>query len=374
MRKNQKKILIVFSDKHLAYSSTTLNLKSFLEKHHRVKIAAIKHDYFDVVNDPNIIYLKGNQILFRIFNFICNYFLFIKIYEKRLFLWGKFLIFLHLLFNRYDEYIAVDLAGWWLIDFIDAKKIHLLSLELPRPTDAFTYKPDFNKFPSIIIQNTERLNYLTGNAYKGKVFYIQNAPNAQSDTTKKEPPKNKLIFSGSVCKEFGLYQCLEFINQFPEYELTFKGNLASSVKEMIESKYSHLVNEKKIIFNREYMSETELLKFVNTFRIGFCFYDFSYPEINNYNFITAPSGKMFTYFAAGVPAIGSNIIGLNPISDFNAGKQIDSYTPLEIKKAIDEIETNYIQHSENCYKAALYFDFNKNATAFLNYISENKST
>ena len=49
---------------------------------------------------------------------------------------------------------------------------------------------------------------------------------------------------------------------------------------------------------------------------GFAFTISVTPHMNTYNYKSAPYGKMFAYLAAGVPAIGNNLEGLNVIEDF----------------------------------------------------------
>jgi len=368
--KKQKKILIVFPDRHLAYSQTTLNLLSLLAQKHVVKIAAFKSETYEAVKNENIFYIKENPFVFRFLNFVLANIFFIKSYTRRLILWQKLLVMMHILFNRYDEFIAVDMRGYWFVKSFTYKKIHLLSLELSPSPDDFINKINFKRISTIIIQNEERLNYLTSGKFKGRAFFIQNAPTILKDFKKTNASKNKLIYVGTARLQFGINYCLDFIKKYPEYELYVHGHVEPEVKAFINSNYSELLSSGRLAFNQTYLTSEELIEIVSKYRIGFCFYDFKFPEINNFNYLSAPSGKMFTCYAAGVPIIASNIIGLNSISQFEAGKQISKYTPDEIKNAIDLIESNYNSFSQNCLKAAEHFDFKKNAALFVDYLEK----
>jgi len=110
-------------------------------------------------------------------------------------------------------------------------------------------------------------------------------------------------------------------------------------------------------------------EYLNSFEIGFCFYDTRYEHINNFNYNTAPSGKLFKYYAAGVPVIGSNIAGLQSIDEFQTGIRVKNYTPKEILNACETIQANYQFYYQNCLKAAEHFSFDKMIKPFLEYIA-----
>jgi glycosyltransferase involved in cell wall biosynthesis len=366
--KKQKKILIVFPDRHLAYSPTTLNLKKKLSEHHSIKILAFRDPKFKELDSKDIVYLNSDQFLFKIFNFFARHLFQIKKFDKRLILWQKVCVRSYLFLNNYDEFIAVDHRGLWFIDHIRTKKIHFLSLELIPSSDDFPFTYDLTKLASIIIQSEERLKYLS-NSYRKEIFYIQNAPNALKNIGNDQNQKNKVIYAGTARLQFGINYCLDFIDAYPQYELTIQGRIEPDVNNLLKEKYSHLLNSKRIMINETYLSEEELIRLVGDHRISFCFYDLRFPEINNFNYWTAPSGKMFTAFAAGTPVIGSAISGLDPLTSFAAGIQIADYSPAEIKKAIDEIEKDFYNFRNNCFKAAEHFSFDNNVQKFIEFIN-----
>ena len=88
----------------------------------------------------------------------------------------------------------------------------------------------------------------------------------------------------------------------------------------------------------------------------------------SFNYFSSPAGKLFNYYAAGVPIIGIDIIGLKSVKDFNAGVLIEAVTIEKITNAIKTIESNYKEQSNNCLKASKTFDFKKGFDAFINSI------
>src|SRR5690606_7552230 len=103
-------------------------------------------------------------------------------------------------------------------------------------------------------------------------------------------------FCGSAMPGFGLYNCIEFIADYPEYSLTVKGSIPPVVRNVIENHFQNLLESGRLILDDRYLEEKELTKYVSGFRIGFVFYDFyRFEYINKFNYHTAPSGKLFQY-------------------------------------------------------------------------------
>lgn len=130
--------------------------------------------------------------------------------------------------------------------------------------------------------------------------------------------------------------------------------------------------------NESYIDRENLAEYLSKFYIGFCFYDLKIlkkrRDLAIFNYITAPSGKLFNYYAAGLPVIGSNISGLISVKEFNTGVLLDDYSPQAIRQAIDTISTNYSLLSTNCFKAAEHFSFDKMIEPFQKYLLEGSNT
>ncbi len=161
---------------------------------------------------------------------------------------------------------------------------------------------------------------------------------------------------------------LKFIKTYSGFSLTFKGSILPDAKEYINTNYADQVTNKTIVLNDKYMESKDMLSFMAAYEIGFCFYDLSIPEINTFNYRTAPSGKMFAYLAAGVPVIANNLEGLKVVEDFEAGILINDLEPQTIFNAINTIKSNYDFYKNNCFKAAQHYSFDKNVAPFVEFL------
>ncbi|HSC55378.1 MAG TPA: hypothetical protein VLC98_17220 [Phnomibacter sp.] len=362
-----KRIAILFPDPHLPYSPTVLNLQKELAKYYSTDIIAFHHKHFGKVNEPFVNYVPLPFLLLKVYGAINK----ISLTAGRDVLSYIMRLTARSFFrrnNHYDHIIAVDPLSVWMLKDMGLRNVHLLSLELTYNTNDFISKINLASLQSIIIQSKERLQALAP-TFKGNVFFIQNAPSFDVSQVKKtKPEKTELIVSGTAIDHFGLYSYLNFIDTYPQYRLTIKGKLIEKEKPKIEKEYGHLLAENRVVINQDYLSDKDLITKIGEYRIGFCFYDFSFKEIDNINYKTAPSGKMFTYFVAGVPVIGNNVPGLFPIRDFSAGQLIDTLEAEEIKKAIDKIELEYDKYVEGCYKAAAYYNFNEAVKPFIEFL------
>lgn len=172
---------------------------------------------------------------------------------------------------------------------------------------------------------------------------------------------------GTVVKEFGITSCFEFIKAHPEYRLTCKGAVEKKTAAMISRDYSDLISSGKVVMNDQYLSSDQFIQFISRFRIGFCFYDWDLIR-KNFNYATAPSGKLFVYLAAGVPVIASNIPGFAFIREQKAGVLVDDYSVESIYNAILEIEKSYDTYAANAYKVFEENCFDRNADAFVDFL------
>jgi glycosyltransferase involved in cell wall biosynthesis len=102
-------------------------------------------------------------------------------------------------------------------------------------------------------------------------------------------------------------------------------------------------------------------------------YDFDHIPRNDFNYLSCPSGKLFNYYAAGLPVLGSDILGLSSAREFNAGILISDLSARSILQAILEIENGYGQLSRNCVRAALHFDFAETAGRYSRFLQSRTS-
>jgi glycosyltransferase involved in cell wall biosynthesis len=261
-----------------------------------------------------------------------------------------------------DSLIAVDSSSAWVAQKFKLP-VHFLSLEIVE-NDVFRRSIN-NRFASIIIQSAERYHYYFPEN-DVKVFYVQNAPVYRELTQKFE--RKGLIYNGTAQVEFGVFYCIEFIAKYPQFILTMKGGVPERIKHVIESRYQSLLQDGRLVINKEYIDTKELTLYLSRFRIGFCFYDTSIEKINTFNYHTAPSGKLFSYLASGTPVIVNNIRGLNVVNEFRCGIMIDNMDPESIYSAVLEIEKDYETFSNNCIKAAKHYSFDKNIAPFIEFL------
>ena len=178
------------------------------------------------------------------------------------------------------------------------------------------------------------------------------------------------VYCGTAWNPFGFYHCLDFIKTFPEYTLNVKGALPSADKARVKTEYQDLMTGGRLIFDSDYLDDDALVDYLRRFKIGFCFYNFEIEWVNNFNYHSAPSGKMFKYMAAGVPVIGQDILGLKPVKEFDCGVLITDLEPATIKRAVEKIEGNFDYYSQNCLKAAEHYSFDKMIEPFIDYLAE----
>jgi hypothetical protein len=392
IKPSKKKVLIVFPACWVAYSNTVLNLYDVLQ------------EYFDVelVFAEYYTYIKQNSV--RTYNFIqliqekrniiildMSY----KVYLASRIIWriiqkiiepinnflgdnkilGLVLAFdaptLHryLTFSSYfsnidKKEISYVIAVNPFCAFTAQKffeKISFLSHEII-DNDYFFENLDAEKIDSVIIHSPERYQHLFGNK-KLKTFYIHNS--VFFDCNMKDLKKNheinpfNLIYNGTAQVGFGLLAYLNFIDTVSDYFLTIKGQ----VNQETISKFTHLIEGNRLIIDENYMEHYELRKYISQFSVGFCFYDIddtqNHPD--TFNYITAPSGKLFVYLASGVPVLcNEKIKALHFIQDKGAGVLIkDIYNPLEIKEALDKINNNYDLYVNNAFALAEEYSFEK---------------
>lgn len=371
-----QKVVIASSDDFILYQPTILNLYDFLKPEFTPVIITFEPEYLGNNKDENrnVIYLKCPTLKKKIFRFIdlsINFFF--KRIDKYLFRFNFRVELLRglrcklireeLISQNPDHVIAVDLMPLFAALSVTSNA-HLLSLEL-LPYDSYLYKIDVKRIKSVIIQNQERFKYLF-NDLNVKTIIIQNTPLHQNKYVNTNSRKD-LIWAGSIIERFGVVDCIQFCIKYPEYKLVFKGAAENYTRDLLYQKYKNLIEEKKIIIDESYMEVNDYIKFISNFKIGFCFY--SWEIINsNFNYKTAPSGKLFMYLAAGVPVVACNIAGFKFIEEYNAGILINDYKPETIYNAVQKIESKYDEYRNNCYKLFDEINFDRGAAVFKNYL------
>lgn len=360
----KKKLLIIFPNEWLAYTPTVLNLVSKLADSFDLKVIAINDNRYknDEIIGDEFEFIKVNSNIIKISAFLEKIFGNSKSYQ---------LIKLILLFKQVrnykpDEIIAVDSMGLWLAQKI-FKRGHFLSLEPYK--DIYFRQCKTELIESVVTQTQERYDYLF-DGIKLKTFLIQNAPNFNAEgRIYRETQTKRAIYFGNANPRNGIYFCIEAVENIKDISLTIKGTISGEVREVIEVRYSELIQSGKIVIDNSYVKQEDVIEYLSEFYVGFCFYDLSHTdEKTSFNFISVPSGKLFNYYAAGVPVIGSDLLGLKSVKDFQAGILLKDVSVESIAKAIETIASQHKRFSENCLAAAAYFDFDSAAEPFKSYL------
>jgi glycosyltransferase involved in cell wall biosynthesis len=371
-----RKITIVSADDIILYQPTILNLYDLLKHDFEINIISFTPEYLGKKReqDKNIDYITPNKyikFIYRKFDLLLNAFL------KRV---DKYLIKTQFRASFYRDFqarllekslkkytgniiIAVDPMPLYVVQKTTGSA-HFLSLEMI-PNDPYFKKVDTSKIISVIIQNQFRYDFL----FKEKsirTFFIQNAP-LQNTSYINQSNREGLIWAGTIVKDFAILDCMNLIEKYNEYTLTLKGAFEKSTQMIIEHKYQHLLASNRVLVNNEYLKAEDFIKFISNYKIGFCFYNWDLIK-SNYNYETAPSGKLFVYLAAGVPVIASNVKAFKFLETSGAGVLVDDYEPETLYNAIQKIENDFQKYSSNAYKAFKQNCFDINAIPFKAYL------
>jgi glycosyltransferase involved in cell wall biosynthesis len=161
--------------------------------------------------------------------------------------------------------------------------------------------------------------------------------------------------------------CLNFFETFPETRLVIKGGGDKKTMVKVQEQYGHLIAAGRVQIDPQYLPVDKFIEFLSSFKIGFCFYSWDLIKAN-FNYQTAPSGKLFMYLAAGTPVIACKIPGFSFVEELGLGVLVDNYEPETIQKAAKEIENNFQQYSHNCYEAARQFSFDIAVRPYVDYL------
>ncbi len=367
--RSKRKLLIIYPYAWLAYSPTLLRLYEALTPTFDVAIVTYYDEAFckTKIERPGIRYFRLPKYLSTFAEKLA------KRYPERERRWHFFhiarAIFFWLILRGYraDEVIGTDNSGAWIAQEVfrwRKTRLHFLSLELYE-CDFFATRIKVDRFASVLIQTPDRLEWLFPKR-KPRVFYIQNAPVFQ----KKTLPQKRcgLVYCGTALPRFGIFTMLELLRAFPQFTLTLQG-LSNDQTEGILRPHRDLIDQGRLIIHNHYFAaEADLLEWMGQFRIGLCLYDFDSLPADHFNYHTVPSGKIFNYLAAGVPIVGNDMPGLNPVKKFDAGVLIGDHSPAAVAAAIEKIEENFALMSENCLRAAEHYSFDKAVEPFSRFL------
>jgi glycosyltransferase involved in cell wall biosynthesis len=355
---SNKRVLILFPDEWLSHSPTLLNLVENLKEYCDVRLLAVDDGVFrnSALRDPSFTFIKVNKTLAVLF------------LRRVRFLYTliKGLLILKelrkLAKDRVpDIVIGVDSIGLWTAQKVFGSA-HFLSLEISR--DLFFKSCKRDRILSLAIQSEERAAFLFQDRIE-KTFLLPNAPVLPETFPALLTEKKfnaRLIFLGIISPSHGIYACLEAMEKLASKgaTLTVKGVLYKKrVQSTIMKRYQRLFGQETVFLDQNYLNQEEILPFLSQFSIGFCLYDFERLSPKDFNYVSSPSGKLFNYYAAGVPIIGTDVLGLRSVKEFRAGVLLSEHTPEAIGQAYEEISQNFEFYRKNCLEAARHFDFRR---------------
>jgi len=369
MKLQRKKVAILFYDNWLPFAPTVLNLYDQLSKHVDVVIfnqLSAKRRYRGDTGDRTVVDLDGVQttlgdkILYVLNRALRrgaatnSYARFLQARRLRRALSGF----------RPDRIIAVDAIALKALQEATGTRADFMSLEFNGERD---WKDiDKERIGAVLIESEARYRYLFGDVTK-ETYILPNSP-VFHPIDKPETRPDELVYCGTTIGYHGVYSCLRLLRTYPQFCLTIKGTVLTEFNDHIVKHYPELVEDRRLLFDTDYSSMEELDRYLSRFRIGLCLYDRRFYHKNDFHLREINSGKMYRYFASGVPVVANNLPGLNAVRQFQAGVVVEELTPDALFQAINTIEMNYDRYVANCFTAARHFSFDTYARPYVDQL------
>jgi O-antigen/teichoic acid export membrane protein len=362
----KKSILIVFPDEWLQYSPSVLNLYECCKQNHYTKLVYVDNGKFkndglvdhgtSIKIGKTAAYFWRKTFGYKLYKVLRIFFtlLSIKIFNK-----------------KYDIVIAIDSSGYLITKLFFNNTVYF-SLETEK--DWYFRLSQKLGIETLIIQSKERKDFMIENDTSIQVFYLQNAPILDNRIKRYEGIKEKrILYMGNIDFGYGLEYFIDCIKELDnEYTFTLKGIKNKKYFNWLHERYADIIHSGKLIFDFNYVEQSKIIEYVSHFYIGITGYDLELAK-KSFNYFSSPAGKLFNYYAAALPVIGIDIIGLKSVRDFDAGILIDSVNVLQIKNAIKTIELKYNNYTLNCIKASEEFDFKKGFEKFENSFKDSST-
>ncbi len=342
-----KTCLIVFPDDWLSYSPTVLNLSSLLlARGWGVKIVTVQSGYPLSRLDADLSLVRIHRRLKRVLGWF-------RLYH----VYRAVLLALRLAREpRHDCNIAVDSHGALCMQLAGIRRFDFLSLEVHH--DLAWRMLDRRRIRSVLIQSPERYEYLFGQAALPR-FLIQNAPMLPGDVRPRtHATPLRLVFFGNAIGPHGIFECIDLVCDNPHLSLEICGVVGADVLDHV----ARCGAPARIRVHPEYIDQARVQEYLARFDVGLCLYNVSESD---FNYQSIPSGKLFNYFSAALPVIGSDLVGLKPVEDFGAGVLVGRNSVEELGDAVRRILGNYAAYSKGAARAANHFEFRRMSKPYL---------
>jgi len=356
-----KQVLIIFPDEWISYSPSILNLSELLVEDGRFELTLLCFDSGHYTVNLNA--LNCHKIVISVSRYIMGVFSlfmlsdFIKTCLVRRVLRGR----------QFDDVIGVDFLGVKTAISLFGKG-HLYSLEVEK--NWYFQSKKFECVESVVIQSRHRYEYLQA-VGKHEVFYIQNSPIYKSSNEKRLEGSGvtNLVCLGNLIPRHGIYECIEVLSAGEGITLTLVGRIPKNIRKTIESRYKNYLEKNLLKIDCGYIDQENIQNYLTQFDVGLCFYDFtSISGDQNFNYYSSPSGKVFNYFAAAIPVVGSKILGLSCVEEYSAGILLSDVNSNSIRSAVTRISSEYEKYSAQCSIAAKVFDYRRMSAPYIQYL------
>lgn len=356
--KENSSILIVFPDEWLQYSPSVLNLYQCCSELAYTRLVYVDNGRFQ---NKGLAEHSSSIHIGRLAAYAWRKTFGYKFYKVLRLIMR--LLWIRLFGRRYDMVIAIDSSGYLATRLLFRQAVYF-SLETEQ--DVYYRLSRKLGIDTLLIQSQERKEFMVGDDPDVNVFYLQNAPILPLQLPAIDTHKKKrILYMGNIEFGYGLEHFIDCVKDLPpEYTLTLKGIRNDRYMAWLEERYAGLIGSGKLIFDFNYVEQSKIIDYVSQYYIGITGYDLELAK-KSFNYFSSPAGKLFNYYAAGVPVIGIDIVGLKSVRDFGAGVLIDAVNAANINKAIMEIESRYEACANNCQAAAREFDFQKGFDRFI---------
>lgn len=251
------------------------------------------------------------------------------------------------------------------------RRFHFVSLEL-----AFlplTRRVVERHASSVMIQSRARLDVLSGDRHWSGIptFFVQNAPSftaAPVRATDPDPRNPRLVYLGSSTPLHGLNAMLELLRHWSTASLTLRGPVPPASMQLLERRAADLLASRRLVVDPTYLDESAIARYLAGFDLGLCLYQAPAGASLDINYRTSPSGKMFNYFAAGLPVLASGEPGLLPVTEFCAGLQVEDLSPATLRTAGLAIIGAHDRFRKGAISAAAHFDFGRSVRPFVDAV------
>jgi len=260
---------------------------------------------------------------------------------------------------RRDISIGVDSLGALCLQLSGARSFDFLSLEVRR--DLAFRLLQMQRIRHVLIQSKERYQFLFGER-QGSVVFVQNAPVLSSPVRPRHPnTRTRLVYLGNAIAEHGILECIDLVAADPGLQLEICGLVPAEVLEYVDRSSA----PDRISVCKEYVEQRAVRDYLTRFDIGLCLYNVAQSD---FNYQSIPSGKMFNYFSAALPVIGSRMLGLRLIEEHGAGVLIERNSVQALRGAVNAILDDYAAYSKGAAEAAHRFDFAKMISTYIDEV------